>query len=131
MRPRAVRRVLLLAAFGGVLAGTGIGYATDAHADAVSGCQDDLWWTLGSTRRVICDGERRPDGSWLRAREFHTPAHWVPLTTRCSGGTYYSSCTTSGGYFQPRTSKGVETYIVFDTNVLPDEPPYLVNGYVA
>jgi len=101
-----------------------------AQADTVSGCQDDLWITFGSTRRVICDGARRPDGSWLRARELYTPAHNVPLTTYCSGGLYYSSCNTSGGYWQPRTTKGIETYIVFDTNVLPDEPPHLVNGLV-
>jgi hypothetical protein len=127
-----LRRLLALTAFGAILGATGVGYATDAHADPLSGCQDDLWIVpFQSTRRVICDGAIRPDGSWLRAREFYTPAHDVPLTTRCSGGVYYSSCTTTGGYFQPRTSQGVETYIVFPDNVLPDEPPHLVNGFIA
>lgn len=130
MRPRKLRRLLALTAYGAILAGAGLGYATDAHADAVSGCQDDFWFTFGSTRRVLCDGVTRPDGSWLRAREFYTPAHQVPMRTSCYG-TYYVSCTTSGGYWQERLSKGVETYIVTPDTVLPDEPGHIVNGDVA
>lgn len=126
-----MRRLFALAAFGAILAGTGVGYATDARADALSGCQDDFKLILfQSTRRSICDGELRADGSWLRAREFYTPAHWVPLSTSCYG-TYYISCTSSGGYYQERTSKGVETYVVTPETVLPDEPGHLVNGFVA
>lgn len=35
VRPRVLRRLLISAAAGAVLAGTGIGYATDARADGV------------------------------------------------------------------------------------------------
>ena len=34
LRPRTLRRLLLAAAAAAVLAGAGVGYATDAHADA-------------------------------------------------------------------------------------------------
>lgn len=113
----------------GVLVALGAFWATDARADTVSGCQVDRGlWLFKGTARSICDGEFRPDGSWLRAREFFTPAHYVPLPSYCSGGRYYSSCSTSGGYWQDRTSSGVETYVVFDYNVLPDEPGHLVGG---
>lgn len=127
---RQVRRFLALMAAGVVLAAT-VTWAAEARADAPSGCETVPWGFLGSSQRSICDGEFRPDGSWLRAREFWTAAHNVPLTTYCSGGTYFSSCTTSGGYFQPRTSKGIETYVVTPDTVLPDEPGHLVNGEVA
>lgn len=123
-----MKRALIAAA---VLAFTGTALAPPAQADNVSGCQDEFKLIpFQSTRRLICDGDFRPDGSWWRAREFYTPAHQVPLHTYCSGGVYYSSCSTSGGYFQPRTSNGVETYIVFPDNVLPDEPGHLVGGDV-
>ena len=96
-----------------------------AKADTVSGCEVTRGiWLFKGTVRSICDGERRPDGSWLRGREFWTPAHYVPYTSYCNR----YSCTGSGGYYQERTSNGVETYIVFDSNVLPDEPGHLVNG---
>ena len=126
---RTARRFLAAMAAGVVLA-TGALYATaPAKADALSGCQDEFKLILfQSTRRVICDGELRPDGSWLRAREFYTPAHWVNGRSYCSGGTYYSSCTYSPGYWQERVSQGVETYVVFPDNVLADEPGHLTTG---
>jgi hypothetical protein len=127
VRPRRLRRFLALGAFGAILAGTGIGWGI-GEAKADPGCQTDFWWTLGSTQRTLCDGPTRPDGSWMRAREFWTPAHQVPLSTYCSGGLYYSSCSTSGGYFQQRTSKGVEVYPVTPDTVLPDEPGHLGGG---
>lgn len=90
----------------------------DAKADIQ--CSTQFWWTLGSTQRTICDGPVAGDGSWLRFREFWTPAHYVPVTCY---GRYYISC--SGGYYQERTSKGIESYVVFPDNVLPDEPGHL------
>jgi len=102
--------------------------APKAQADAISGCEDLLWIVpFQSTRRAICDGVRRPDGSWLRARVFYTPEHYKPLTTNCYGR-YSVSCTTTGGYWVPYNEARKETYIVFDHNVLPDEPGHLVNG---
>lgn len=129
---RTARKILAGTASALVLFGTGIGWATEAHADAVSGCQDEFKLILfQSTRRIICDGVLRPDGSWLRAREFYTPEHWVNGRSYCSGGAYYSSCSFSPGYRQERTSRGVETYVVFPDNVLADEPGHLVNGQGA
>ena len=123
-----LRRRLACAFFGAILAGSLLGTGV-AKAEPVSGCQDEFWFVLfQSNRRTICDGAIRPDGSWLRNREFYTPAHQVPLRMYCSGGRYYSSCSTTGGYFQPRTSQGIEDYIVFPDNVLPDEPGHLVGG---
>lgn len=102
-----------------------------AQADVPVGCEDLFWWQLGATRRLICDGPRAADGSWQRFREFYTPAHNVPLTTYCSGGRYYSSCSTSGGYWQPRTSMGVEQFTVFDYNVVAGEPGWLPPNQVV
>lgn len=133
MRPRKIRRIVGATAAILVVAGTGLGAAiAPARADDVSGCQDDFKLILfQSNRRIICDGVLRPDGSWLRAREFYSPAHWVNGRSYCSGGAYYSSCSYSPGYWQERTSRGVETYVVFPDNVLPDEPGHLVNGLRA
>lgn len=132
IRRSAACRALAAIAAGGVLAASGLIGAAEANADTLSGCQDDFKLILfQSTRRTICDGELRPDGSWLRVREFYTPAHSVAGRSYCSGGSYYSSCTFNPGYWQERTSNGVETYVVFPDNVLPDEPGHLVNGFVA
>lgn len=110
---------------------TGTAWATDAHAmPGVSGCQlDSGLWLFHGTRRSLCDTPVRADGSWSRAREFWTPAHYVPVSTYCSGS-YFISCTTSGGYEVDRASNGIETYVVTPDTVLPDEPGHLDNGVV-
>lgn len=119
-----MRKFLQGAALAGVMMASSIVAPTDAHADA-PGCISQFWWTLGSTQRTICDGPIQADGSWHRWREFWTPAHRVPLRTYCSGGSYYSSCSTTGGYFQERTSKGIEDYPVTVATVLHDEPGHI------
>lgn len=111
---------------GVAIAAAAFATAPPANADEVSNCQTiQGFWLFKGTARTICDGVRRPDGSWLRAREFWTPAHWVNGRSSCYGGYSYSSCTYSPGYWQERMSSGAETYIVFDSNVLPDEPGHL------
>lgn len=129
MRPRQVRRTLALAAAGAILAGTaiGAGLTPDANATPGIGCETINWGFLGSQRRTICDGPRRPDGSWTRAREIWTPAGYV--RGYCSFGTYYSSCTQ--GYYREQSTQALETYVVFDHNVLPDEPGWLPAGSVV
>lgn len=120
---KAMTRVLLCSvAWGGLIIGQPI---VEARADTLSNCQtiNGFWFTKG-TKRTICDGVRRPDGSWLRVREFWTPAYWKPLRTSCYGYSYIS-CTTTGGYHVEQSSSGVESYVVFDHNVLPDEPGHL------
>ncbi|MBP3086988.1 CDGP domain-containing protein [Mycolicibacterium fortuitum] len=74
-------------------------------------------------KRTICDTPRRADGSWTRSREYWTPAHYVPVSC------YRWSCT--GGYQVGNTTARYEEYVVFDHNVLPDEPGWLPTGSVV
>lgn len=107
----------------------GIGYAADASADPGIGCERISWGLhiLTPQKRTICDGPRRADGSWERWRQLWTPAHYVPLRTSCYG-TYSISCTTTGGYAVDDQIWEEQTYVVFDHNVLPDEPGWLPPG---
>ncbi len=89
-----------------------------------AGCETIRWGFLGSQWRTVCDGPRRPDGSWERERRIWTPAGYVPRSTYC--GTY--SCSSSGGYYREESTTGYERYVVFDVNVLPDEPGWLPEG---
>ena len=70
MNKNTLRRTLVATAVGAAAAFTGIAWSTDAHADADPsiGCETIRWGFLGSQRRTICDGPRRADGSWTRAR---------------------------------------------------------------
>jgi hypothetical protein len=126
MNKNTLRRTLVATAVGAAAAFTGIASSTDAQADADPsiGCETIRWGFLGSQRRTICDGPRRADGSWTRARVVWTPAGYVPRSTYC--GTY--SCSSSGGYYREETLQAKETYVVFDSNVLPDEPGWLPPG---
>lgn len=78
-------------------------------------------------KRTICDGPRRPDGSWERTRAIWTPAH----TTNgyCSGSYSYVSCSPARSYDE--SVQEFERYVVFDWNVLPDEPAWLPPGSVV
>ena len=88
------------------------------------GCEAIRWGLLRSQLRTICDGPRRPDGSWDRTRTVWVPAHHVPYSCYC--GSY--SCSCSGGYDVDDTIVAYEKYIVFDYNALPDEPGWLPPG---
>lgn len=120
---RTARRIVATVA-AAVLTGTGIGWAAQAEASPNVGCESIRWGFLGSQYRTICDGPKRPDGSWERVRRIWTPAGYVPRTTYC--GRY--SCNSSGGYYRDESTQGLEKYIVFDHNVLPDEPGWLPGG---
>ena len=99
-----------------------------AKADAISGCEDMIWlMPFQSTRRAICDGERRADGSWLRVRVHYTPEYYKPARTSCYGS-YYVSCTTTGGYWVDYNEFSKDSYLVNDGNVLPTEPGHLENS---
>lgn len=82
------------------------------------GCVSDFWMWRGlrSAERMICDGERRADGSWERRRGFFDDEYYVPF--RC----YTYSC--SGGYWVDEL-RVIESYIVTDATVLPDEPGHI------
>lgn len=122
VRARAVRRLLAVVGIGGCVAGAGLAIvAPDARADTGIGCKTELWGFLGSSRRTICDGPVRADGSWERVRVFWTPAHQVPLTCY---GTYFITC--NGGYFVSERVNSTERYFVTQATVLPDEPAHLV-----
>ena len=126
MNKNTLRRTLVAVAAGAALAFTGTAWAAQAEADADPGigCETIRWGFLGSQRRTVCDGPTRPDGSWTRARVVWTPAHYVPVS--CYSGRYSSSC--SGGYHVDQTVQAQESYVVFPSNVLPDEPGWLPPG---
>lgn len=121
-----IKRTIITAASVAAFAFTGTAWAAEAEADSRSdvGCETVRWGFLGSQRRTVCDGPRRADGSWTRARVIWTPAGYVPRSTYC--GTY--SCSSSGGYYREESLQAKETYVVFDANVLPDEPGWLPPG---
>lgn len=98
--------------------------APTAQADPGIGCETIRWGFLGSQLRTICDGPRNPDGGWMRLRIVWTPAHYVPF--RCTSSAYSASC--GGGYHVDDTLQAKETYLVFDHNVLRDEPGWLPPG---
>lgn len=113
-----------------VAAAVGVGIAftptpTASAEPAVACVTDSGFWIFKGTKRTICDGAKRPDGSWLRNREFWTPSYWKPFSCSTYGGSSYSTTTCDGGYRVPQRTNGVEDYIVFDYNVLPDEPGWL------
>ena len=90
------------------------------------GCETIHWGFLRSQLRSICDGPRRPDGSWDRMRVVWMPEHYVPYS--CYWATYSYSYSCSGGYYVDTTIVAKEKYVVFDYNVLPDEPGWLPPG---
>lgn len=92
--------------------------APAAAAPAGEGCVSDFWMYQGlrASQRLICDSDRRPDGSWLRVRGFFADEYYVPF--RC----YTYSC--SGGYWVDEL-KVIDRYPVTDGTVLPDEPGWI------
>ncbi|GFG65785.1 hypothetical protein MKUB_32750 [Mycobacterium kubicae] len=131
MRPRRARRItkaIVAAAVLVLVLTVGALWAAQRAEAGPAGmqCVDQFWLVpFQANRRTICDGPILPDGSWQRLREFYTPAHDVPLRSYCSGGAYSSTCTYSGGYWQPRTSLGIEAYHVTPDSVLADEPGHI------
>lgn len=115
---------LLIGGLAALTIATGIGVAPAAQANPSIGCETIHWGFLGSQRRTVCDGPRQSDGSWLRGRVVWTPAHYVSARSYCSS----YSCSYSGGYYVDESVQAKETYTVFDTNVLPDEPGWLPPG---
>jgi hypothetical protein len=104
-----------------ILTGAGIGWATEAKA-IPPGCQLVPWGFLGTQRRALCDGPIQPDGSWMRRRIEFYPAHYVPASSSCSGGSYSTYCTYyPGGYVDDQITDD-ETCPVRPETVLPDEP---------
>ncbi|AYD86311.1 hypothetical protein KIY81_gp56 [Mycobacterium phage Bugsy] len=96
-------------------------------ADYNAGCDHIRWGFLGSQVRTICDGPRRPDGSWHRGRLITVPAHTKPAKTTCSG-TYSVTCT----HYESRDvdTKIIEKvyYDVTDETIPPGEPGWLPSG---
>lgn len=125
-RRRVGRLVLVALVLVLVLTLGGFWLAGRAGAAPLPGnCQQQPWLYGGlfgrMTTRTICDGPIRPDGSWLRNRNFYAQTYYKPFS--CSGGTYSWSC--NGGYQVPEFDTGVEQYTVTADTVLPDEPGHI------
>jgi hypothetical protein len=118
------RFTLLLVVAPGLTAAFAI--AAPAHADSIPpNCEHRDWGFLRLKDRFICDGPIQPDGSWMRTRRIGIPRHYEYPTTECSGGDYYSSCTSYPGGWVAAKWDDDETYPVTPDNVLPDEPGHL------
>jgi hypothetical protein len=68
MRPRKLRRLLALMLFGGILAGTGVGWATDAHASP----ETDYLTALNSVGIVIYDTQAALNTGYAICGAFNT-----------------------------------------------------------
>lgn len=124
---RSIRNGILTTVIAGLAAATlGLSGATApvADADPGVGCETVRWGFFWSQRRTICDGPRAADGSWTRARRVWTPAGYVRGSSYCSS----YSCSYSAGYYREESTTAFETYVVFDSNVLGDEPGWLPPG---
>ncbi|AOZ61278.1 hypothetical protein SEA_DARTHPHADER_38 [Mycobacterium phage DarthPhader] len=99
----------------------------NADEDYDKGCAFDPWGFLGSQDRTICDGPRRPDGSWQRGRLISVPSHVNPARSTCSG-TYSVTCTfREKEYVDMRIIEKV-FYDLTDDNIPPGEPGWLPPG---
>ncbi|QFP95520.1 hypothetical protein SEA_GAUGELDP_37 [Mycobacterium phage GaugeLDP] len=91
------------------------------------GCDIISWGFLGSQERMLCDGPKRPDGSWTRGRLITVPAHIRPSRTTCSG-TYSVTCTHyEKRYVDTREIEKVH-YDLTDDTVPPGEPGWIPSG---
>jgi len=90
------------------------------------GCVDDFWmWGLRSASRMICDGERQPDGSWWRRRGFFDDAYWTRPYSSCSGGAWSSVCTYYEKQYVPALEVIDPTYLVTDDTIPGGEPGWI------
>lgn len=85
------------------------------------GCETIHWGFLGSQLLTICDGPRRPAGvgtayAWSGCQR-------ITSRTPALGAHIFGSCW--GGYYVNTTVVAKEQYVVFDYNVLHDEPGWL------
>ncbi|AXH46916.1 membrane protein [Mycobacterium phage Aminay] len=92
-----------------------------------AGCIAQPWGFLGSQTRAMCDGPLRPDGSWTRHRIIGVDSYYRNATSRCTSGSYSSSCTYyPAGWVEAKIFSD-ETYVVTPETVLPDEPGWIAH----
>lgn len=100
--------------------------APEVRADPLpANCEQIPWGFFGSQRRMICDGPIRPDGSWERERVIGVPAHYRNASSECSSGSYSSRCTFYPAGWVEQVTVEDSVYVVFPSNVLPNEPGHL------
>jgi hypothetical protein len=102
------------------------GAAAPANADVVSGCESGPVFGLNPGIRKICDGEIRPDGIWVRWRQFVT----LDSTKSSCGGRYYQGgqCPPWMEYdFVPGGFGVPERYWLAADTIPPGEPGHLDN----
>jgi hypothetical protein len=105
-----------------------IGVAAPAKADYTNGCEAIDWGFLGRDTRTVCDGPRRPDGSWDRGRLFNSGGYWLPARTTCSGGSYSSTCYSYEKTYLEWREIGRDFYVLTDDIIPFGEPGWLPEG---
>ncbi|MEU0498778.1 hypothetical protein [Mycobacterium sp. NPDC006124] len=124
------RRLALGAVLAVAPALVAVGAAASSQAQVTPspamGCETVHWGFLGFDRRQICDGAKRPDGTWQRTRTVFTPSYVKPLT--CTSSSSGTSLLCTGGYPVPEATQTQESYVVAPDTVLPDEPGWLPPG---
>ena len=68
-----------------------------------AGCETIRWGFLGSQWRTVCDGPRRPDGSWERERTDLDPGGLRAAQPPTAARTPAAS---SGGYYREESTTG-------------------------
>lgn len=120
MNTNTIRRLATIAAIAAAIAGGAYAGPPATALPPGVGCQTTMVGIPGFgawSERTLCDGPIRPDGSWMRARQFWDPGYQVPIT--CGGPACF------GGYWQPEKRGQIETYPVTPDTVLPDEPGHI------
>jgi hypothetical protein len=110
-----------------LMAASGLMFAAPANAEYDEGCEAINWGFLGRDTRSICDGPRRPDGSWDRSRFFFSGGYTMPARTTCSG-TYSVTCYSYEKTYVELKEIGREYYVVTDATIPPGEPGWLPQG---
>ena len=86
------------------------------------GCVEDFWmWGLRPASRMICDGERQVDGSWLRVRGFFDGAYTTNPYSRC----YSYGCTYYPSRYVPELNVIDPAYVVTDGTIPGGEPGWI------
>lgn len=119
----------LIAAIALAVGVLGLVPAVPAQAVPVpEGCERVPIFGLDPKIRKICDGDMRPDGSWMRYRQYTAPRY---VGTPCVAGFPADSQLGNGcplgthHTFSPAWESPIEEYLLTSDTIPPGEPGYL------